>query len=108
MIKHIKFQSGQTLIETIAAIFILTMALTAGLGLTIYVLSHSKTTLDEIVATNLAREGIDVVKNMRDTNWLESDAKAVAPWDLQDCTLNGKTVQCYPRVWEGGFRKRLS
>jgi hypothetical protein len=94
-------QLGQTLIETIGAIFILTTALTAGLALSIYVLSHSELTLNEITATNLAREGIDVVKYMRDTNWLESDAKNASPWNLADCDLNGKTVQCYPRVWEG-------
>lgn len=81
-------QSGQTLIETIAAIFILTTTLTAGLALTIYILANSDQTFSEITATNLAREGVDVIKNMRDSNWLAGES------GLIDCTDIG--TKCYP------------
>jgi hypothetical protein len=100
-------QAGQTLIETIAAIFILTTALTAGLALTIYVFSNSQKGISEIVASNLAREGIDMVRNMRDTNWLESVAKSVnspsdnPPWDLGDCAIDASTFKCYAYAWRG-------
>ena len=93
-------QQGQTLIETIAAIFILVTALTAGLALAIYVFANSDRAFNELVASNLASEGIDVVKNMRDTNWLESDAKG-GPWDLTNCSIGSNSFQCYPRAWEG-------
>jgi hypothetical protein len=103
--KFMKYkQAGQTLIETIVAIFILTTTLTAGLALTIYVLSHSDQTFNEIVATNLAREGVDVIKNMRDTNWLEDDAVG-GSYDLKpDChddAVSPQDAACYPRVYEG-------
>lgn len=95
-----KSQSGQTLIETIVAIFVLTTALSAGLALTIYAVSSSKMNFDQIAATNLAREGVDVVRMMRDTNWLEGDVKGAPPWTLSTCAdISGKL--CYGRAWRG-------
>jgi type II secretory pathway pseudopilin PulG len=89
-----KKQSGQTLIETIAAIFILTTALTAGLALTIYVLANSEVNENELVATELAREGVEVVRMMRDTNWLAWDAKGGAG-ALQSCSDLPNSALCY-------------
>jgi Tfp pilus assembly protein PilV len=68
-----KRQSGQTLIETITALFILTTALVAGLSLAIYAASSSNRSKEEVVASNLAREGIEVVRMMRDSNWLMAE-----------------------------------
>jgi type II secretory pathway pseudopilin PulG len=65
-------QSGQTLIETVAAIMILSTALTAGLGLAIYALNSSAVSNDRVIAINLAREGIDVSRHLRDSNWLHA------------------------------------
>ena len=89
-------QSGQTLIETIVAIFILTTALTTALGLGIYAFATATTSRNQIIASNLASEGIDVVRMMRDSNWLASDAKQAA-WDLTLC--NDINKQCYPRAY---------
>ncbi|MEJ0021801.1 MAG: prepilin-type N-terminal cleavage/methylation domain-containing protein [Candidatus Doudnabacteria bacterium] len=96
-------QSGQTLIETIVAIFILTTALTAGLGLAIYAFSSATTSQNEIVASNLAREGVEIVRMMRDSNWLAADAKdptSVQGWGLQSCAdlIGGRL--CYPKVYQ--------
>ncbi len=65
-------QQGQTLIETMVAVFIMVMGITAALGLAIY--SFNATTLanKQVVAMGLAREGLEAVKNMRDTNWLKA------------------------------------
>lgn len=93
-------QSGQTLIETIVAIFILTTALTAALALTIYVYANSGRSINQTIAVNLAQEAIDVVRNMRDTNWLESDAQG-GNWALSDCNVNSIITKCFPRTWEG-------
>jgi Tfp pilus assembly protein PilV len=93
-------QSGQTLIETIVAIFVLTMALTAGLGVAIYAFSTSTTSINEIIASNLAREGVEVVRMMRDSNWLASDVKGSedSAWALSSCAdIGGKL--CYPRAY---------
>lgn len=92
-------QTGQSLIETIVAIFVLTTALAAGLGLTIYAFGTSTTSLNEIIATNLAREGIEVVRMMRDSNWLSGDA-AGGGFALQSCAdIAGRF--CYPADYVG-------
>jgi len=66
--------SGQTLIETLAAIFILVMGVTAATGLAIYAFNSSTSITKQIIATGLAREGVEAVKNMRDTNWLKQSS----------------------------------
>jgi len=91
-------ESGQSLIETIAAIFVLTMALTSALGLAIYVASTSSVNSNEIIATNLAREGVEVVRMFRDTNWLASEAKAGGGYELEECNQASATF-CYPRAY---------
>lgn len=63
-------QEGQTLIETLVAAFILTMGISAALGLASYSLNATQSIRQQIIAMGLAREGLEVVKNMRDTNWL--------------------------------------
>jgi type II secretory pathway pseudopilin PulG len=64
-------QRGQTLIETLAAVFILTMGISAAVGLAVYALNSSGGIVKQIIATGLAREGLEAVRNMRDTNWLQ-------------------------------------
>lgn len=91
-------QSGQTLIETIVAIFILTTALTAGLGLAIYAMSVGSTAQNQIVAASLAREGVEVVRMMRDSIWLASDIKG-GQWDLVPCA-DVANKMCYPRPYD--------
>ncbi len=95
-------EAGQTLIETIVAIFVLTTALVAGVGLAIYAFSISTTSQAEIVAANLAREGTEVVRMMRDSNWLASDAKAAQgnpTYDLQPCNDIGGHL-CFPKTYQ--------
>lgn len=64
--------SGQTLIETLVAIFILVMGITSAVGLAIFSYGSSTNVTKQIIAVGLAREGIEAFKNMRDTNWLKS------------------------------------
>ena len=101
-------QEGQTLIETMLAIFILTTSLVAGLGLAIYVLNSQAVSKNQIVATNLAREGIEVIRMFRDSNWLLAEPDPASPDpdltdDLQSCPDLGGTP-CYPKVYDAPFR----
>jgi type II secretory pathway pseudopilin PulG len=93
-------QSGQSLIETIVAIFILTTALSGSIGLAVYAFSNSAISQNEIIATNLAREGIEVVRSMRDSNWLAGDVSSDASFNLQSCSDIGGRA-CYPNVYAG-------
>ncbi len=65
-------ESGQSLIEMIIAIAIILTGLIGALALTISNLSGTQESNTRVVASNLAREGIDVVRNIRDTNWLKN------------------------------------
>lgn len=98
--------AGQTLIETLAALFILVMGVTAATGLAIYSFNASTSITKQIVATGLAREGIETVKSMRDTNWLRQ-----SPIDT-DCYNHASSTafnsSCY-RKWldnnsAGGYK----
>jgi hypothetical protein len=91
-------QSGQSLIETIAAIFILVTALSTAVGLAIYSFSVTTASQHQVTAINLAREGVDVIRAMRDSNWLASDKKdpdGSQSWGLQVCNDISNTM-CYP------------
>lgn len=93
---------GQTLIETMAALFILVMGISATVGLAVYAFSSSTNINKEIVATGLAREGLEAVRNMRDTNWLK-DALGTTASGTNCYVYNNATgtSSCYPN-WLGG------
>lgn len=71
-IPNTRYESGQSLVEMIVAIAIILTGLIGALALAISNLSGSTEAGTRVIATNLAREGIDVVRNIRDTNWLSN------------------------------------
>lgn len=84
-------QSGQTLIETIVAIFVLTSGLSAGLALAIFAFGSASDISERITATGLAREGIEGVRRLRDSNWLWGKKNS----QLQSCPELGQAQTCY-------------
>lgn len=64
-------EKGFTLIETFVAITILTIAIVAPMSLVARSLSISYYVRDEITASYLAQEGIEVVRNVRDSNLID-------------------------------------
>ncbi len=94
-------QKGQTLIETMAALFILVTGVSASVGLAVYALNSSTSIVKQIVATGLAREGIEAVRNMRDTNWLKHMDIDEDCYNYEDLTApNSMDGKCYKR-WLG-------
>jgi len=78
--------SGFTLIELMIALAVFTIGISAALGLALSNYNNSRDNLDKIVAVNLAREGIELIRNVRDSNWLRVDNNAltcsgVCTWD---------------------------
>ncbi|HYD90045.1 MAG TPA: hypothetical protein VEA37_00985, partial [Flavobacterium sp.] len=68
-----KQSKGVTLIETVAALFILTMGISSVVGTAIYSFSVHGKILYRLTALELSREGIEVVRNIRDSNWLPNN-----------------------------------
>jgi len=91
--RHLTKQGGQTLIETVVAIFIMVMGVTSALGLAIYSLNASTNVSKQIIAIGLAREGIEAIKNMRDTNWLRDTLAS----DCYDYISGADTQYCYKK-----------
>lgn len=83
---NLSYQAGQSLIETVTAIFVLITGVAAGLTLAVYSFGSSSDVAEKISATGLAREGLEAVRRMRDSNWLVAGGPV-------DC---GGGKLCYP------------
>lgn len=66
-------QQGQTIIEAVVATFMIVVALGATLSLAVIAIRTARDSRDKVVATNLAREAVEAVRALRDTNWLHGD-----------------------------------
>lgn len=65
-----KLSEGFTLIEALVAIAILLIAVVGPMSVIGGSLSQASTTRDQLIAINLAQEGIEVVRQKRDSNML--------------------------------------
>lgn len=66
----LKISAGFTLIELMITLAVFTIGISAALGLALSNYNNSRDNLDKIIAANLAREGIELIRNVRDSNWL--------------------------------------
>jgi prepilin-type N-terminal cleavage/methylation domain-containing protein len=88
-----KKEKGFTMIELIISIFILSVAIVGIFSAFIMVTILTSNTADRLTATYLAQEGMEIVRNIRDSNWLNMD------------TCLGTTCDY---KWDDGFSSCLS
>lgn len=69
-----KLNKGFTLVEALVALVVLTVALGPALVLTSNVSSTAAAVKNNLIAANLAQEGVEVVRGIRDTNWFLGNA----------------------------------
>ncbi len=67
-----KKNGGFTLFETIVAVGLIIVGLVSALVLITTSLFYTSNIQDRLIAANLAAEGIEVVRNIRDNNWLQN------------------------------------
>lgn len=72
-IKKIKNQAGFTLTEVMIGIMILTVAIVSATNLLIGLIDTNRNNLSTLQAYYFAQEGIEAVRNIRDTNWLHNN-----------------------------------
>jgi type II secretory pathway pseudopilin PulG len=73
---------GQTLIEVIISLFIITIGIIGCLALANYSIHAGTQSREKVQASLLAQEGIEVVKNIRDTNWIQiANGVSGVTWD---------------------------
>ncbi len=83
--KNIKIKNkGETIVEVIVAVVISTMVLTATFLMLNRAISTNTNVRNRVVALNIAREGIEAVRNIRDTNWLKYSGDRRGKWLCQD------------------------
>lgn len=63
-------KNGFTIIEVIIAILVLSIGVMGVLSAFYVIVFLSQNSVDRFIATYLAQEGIEVIRNIRDTNWL--------------------------------------
>lgn len=81
------------MIEAIVAVAIIGIALVGFLSQSTYNYLAVSESFARSIASNLAREGIEVVRNMRDANWLKG------------CPSPEKPAECF--AWNSGFSHNL-
>ncbi len=89
-------QSGITLVEVLVSLFIFGVAL----GALLFLMTNLLTSADELrnntIAAGLAQEGLEVVRNIRDQNWLSgasffngvTDRDYEVQWDSTSLAVN--------------------
>ncbi|OGD31083.1 hypothetical protein A3A25_03565 [Candidatus Azambacteria bacterium RIFCSPLOWO2_01_FULL_46_26] len=71
MTKHIlQNNKGFSLLETVVALGILVVGIGGAVGLVAQSLASIEAIKNKVISANLAQEGIEVVRNLRDENWL--------------------------------------
>ena len=70
------FSKSFTLLEVILAITVLTLAVGGSFALISQTIASVSVIQSKLIASYLIQEGIEIVKNIRDTNWLK-----LQPWD---------------------------
>lgn len=88
---------GFTLLEVITAIFILTVGVGGAFSLIHQTLSVASLSELKLTGSYLAQEGMEIVRNIRDSNWLEQRTSPSTSWD------NGLTGCQFPMCCEGDY-----
>ena len=81
MYKKFKNKSGESILETIIALGILAIGITLASTIIGSSLRNINLSKNQIIAINIAREGIEAMRNIRDTNWLKFSNKRRICWN---------------------------
>jgi len=68
--RHLKISAGFSIIEILIAVFLITIGLGGVMSLNNYSLQSQGINKNELVASQLAQEGLELVKNGRDAAWI--------------------------------------
>lgn len=90
---------AESLIEVIIAVFVVATGSAAATTLIVSSMRANVFSRDNLIALNLAVEGIEGVRNIRDTNWIKFGYDKTNCWNVQpglgtgaDCTLPANKI----------------
>ena len=75
-------QSGFTIVEALVAIFILTVSVSSMLGVTASAATSARFANNQLTANYLLQEGIDYIRNSRDTIAFQNREDLLYGWDV--------------------------
>lgn len=89
-----------TLIEVVLSVTLVSLVMTAVAGLVILTLNASQRNVQTAQALAFAQEGLEVVRYMRDSNWLQNYTWDEGEWGADlDGTLYLKEDESCPPCW---------
>lgn len=92
---NINLQKGQSLIEAVAALAVVTIVLTALTIAVLLGLRNSEFTRKETIATQYAQQGMEIIRNKRDVDWGTFNNYTDA---INGCLGSGNTFTSFPCV----------
>lgn len=94
---------GETIIEIMLTMVIILLAVTAAFQLVTMAFLQNALTENKIIATNLAREGMEAIRYIRDYNWLYYGSQPRVCWNhLQDNNSDGEITVADAECAESG------
>ncbi len=95
--------NGSILMEVLVSLFILSLGLTGGATLIIMSITSNQINKNRVIATNLAQEGIEGIRNIRDTNWLTYSSNLRECWLFwedtnEDGVIDDDDEPCTPNI----------
>ncbi|HBB27125.1 TPA: hypothetical protein DCZ36_01340 [Candidatus Gracilibacteria bacterium] len=95
-----KNERGNSIIEVMVVIVILTIGITGAYGILDSGQKLSATSENRIKAINIAREGMESVENIRDTNWIKFSSDYEHCWKVKD--YNAECIGVSGREFSSG------
>lgn len=93
-------KTGFTLVETMVALLLVTVAMGPVFILVTSAVNIASRIEHNLIATNLAQEGIETIRNIRDTNWLNETVfdnnLPVGIWRVEWNTIGGGLMAVGP------------
>ncbi|MEI6478987.1 MAG: prepilin-type N-terminal cleavage/methylation domain-containing protein [bacterium] len=86
--------AGFTLVETMVAITVLLTTIVGPMEIASKALFSSYYARDQITAYYLAQEGVEYIRNFRDTYYLQNPAATDWPGAFSNCTVSGTNIGC--------------
>jgi prepilin-type N-terminal cleavage/methylation domain-containing protein len=97
--------SGFTLIESMIAIALIVSGITGLMVLVNRSMGFANLAFNQLTAANLAQEGIELVRNIRDNNWMNNIdwLTGLSTGTYQIDYLDGKLIDLAEREWQPLF-----
>lgn len=100
--KRAKGTAAETLAEIIIAIIVLSVGVTGAMTLVTTAINANAEAEERIEAYNFAREGVEIVRSMRDTNWLRFPGDRADCWDVEPAITDPADCPTAPTLGSAG------